>query len=227
MTLDEFKKRFAKLRAQGFIRSERRGPTGIGHTLEHALGLKENNFPIPDLGEVELKAHRDRASSLITMFTFNRKAWIMNPLEAVIKYGTFDVNQRQGLYFTMSTTPNSSGLFVKITDDSVWVQHTSGEVIVKWQLAALAEQFKKKVPALILVTAHTEERGGIEYFHFYRAQLMTGTSPRLLADQLRYNNMVIDLRLHDRGTPSARNHGTGFRAPESRLDKLFTKIEEL
>jgi hypothetical protein len=150
----------------------------------------------------------------------------MKPIAAVRKYGTFDSNGRQGLYFTMSVTPNSSGLFMQMTDDEVCVQHTSGEVVVKWTLPAVAAQFKKKVPALVLVTARTEERDGIEYFHFYRAQLLTGASPRVLADQLRYGNMVIDLRLHDKGT-SARNHGTGFRAPESRLDKLFEKIEEI
>lgn len=93
-------------------------------------------------------------------------------------------------------------------------------------MAAISEQFKRKIPAMILVTAHVEERGGVEHFHFYSTRLMTGTSTRLVADQLRYGNMLIDLRLHDKGT-MARNHGTGFRAPESKLDKLFQKVEEL
>lgn len=226
MTLREFKRRFAEVRKRGFIRSERSGPTGIGHTLEQALGLTENNLPVPDLGKVELKAHRENASNLITLFTFNRKAWVMKPLDAIHKYGTLDANGRKGLYFTMSATPNSTGLFIKITDENVWVQHTSGEIVVKWDTAALADQFRKKVPAMILATAHVEERGGREYFHFYSARLLTGTSSELIADQLRYGNMLIDLRLHDKGT-MARNHGTGFRAPESRLDKLFQRVEEL
>jgi hypothetical protein len=226
MTIEDFKTRFAKVRKQGFIQSERRGPTGIGHTLEKALGLKENNIPLPDLGDVELKAHRDDVTSLITLFTFNRKAWVMNPLDAVRKYGTLDKNGRKGLYFTMNTKPNSAGLFLMITDNSVWVQHTSGEIIVKWDMNSLASQFHKKVPALILVSAHSEERGGVEYFHYYRARFMTGTSPDLIANQLRYGNMLIDLRLHDKGT-MARNHGTGFRAPLNKLHEMFSRIEEL
>ena len=226
MTIKEFRERFARVRDGGYIQSARSGPTGIGHTLEQALGLSENNLPFPDLGEVELKAHRENASSLITLFTFNRKAWVMNPLAAIRKYGTFDANQRKGIYFTMSPTPNSSGLFLKITDESVWVQHISGEVIVKWDTAALAAQFQRKVPSIILVSAQTEERAGIEHFWFYRARLLTGTSPRLIADQIRLGNLLVDLRLHDKGT-SARNHGTGFRSPESKLDKLFERIEEL
>ena len=226
MKLAEFKSKFAKVRSKGFIRSARRGPTGIGHTFEKAIGLKENNLAVPDLGEVELKTHRENASNLITLFTFNRNAWVMNPLAAVHKYGTRDVNRRKGLYFTMSTTPNSSGLLLQINDKTASVQHVSGEVVARWDIADVAAQFRKKIPALILVTAEVEEHGGIEYFYFYRARLLTGTSPKLIADQLRYGNMLIDLRLHDKGT-MARNHGTAFRVPESRLDKVFKKIEEI
>jgi len=130
MTLTQFKEKFAQIRSCGFIRSVRPGPTGIGHTLEQVLGLRENNLAIPDLGEVELKAHRENASSLITLFTFNRKAWVMKPLEAVRKFGTLDANGRKGLYFTMSRISDSSGLSLKITDKSVRGQHKSGFSLV-------------------------------------------------------------------------------------------------
>jgi len=226
MTLNEFKEEFAKIRARGFVPTARRGPTGVGYTLEKLLGLRENNIALPDLGAAELKAHRENTSRLITLFTFNRKAWVMNPLEAIRKYGTLDANGRMGLYFTLSRTPNSSGLFLEIKEHAVYVQHTSGEVLARWDLESLAEQFRKKVPALILVTAHVEERAGTEYFHYYRAQLLSGHSERVLEDQLRYGNLVIDLRLHDKGT-HARNHGTGFRAPEPKLDRLFERTEDL
>ncbi len=85
MDLNEFVEKFSIIRSSGFIPSKRKGPTGVGHTLEHALGITENNITSPDLGEIELKSHRERTSSLITLFTFNRKAWKMPPLEAIRK----------------------------------------------------------------------------------------------------------------------------------------------
>ncbi len=218
--------KFAKIRSSGFVESRRRGPTGIGHTLEQLLGLSESNLALPDMGEVEIKAHRVGCPSMITLFTFNRKAWVVKPLYAVRKYGTMDSNGRLGLYFTMSTRPNSSGLFLTVTDEDVWVQHVSGEVIVKWSTKGIADQFRKKIPALILVSAETEQRGGREYFRFFSAKLLTGTSPELVGDQIRIGNILVDLRLHDKGT-RARNHGTGFRAYQGNLDKVFTKIVEL
>lgn len=226
MDLDNFKERFYQTKAQGFIKSARKGPTGIGYTLEKFLGLAENNLSLPDLGKIELKAHRDNTNNFITLFTFNRKAWVMKPLEAIRKYGTFDKNGRQGLYFTMSPKPNSSGLFLMIADGAAKVQHVSGDILVSWNIEAIAQQFQKKIPALILVTAREEERDGAEYFHYYSARLLSGTTPSLLEDQLRYGDLLIDLRLHDKGT-SARNHGTGFRVSESRLEKLFRSSEEL
>ena len=226
MNLQEFNKRLANLKKKGYIPSTRKGPTGIGHTLETHLGLKENNIALPDLVEAEIKAHRTNSNNMITLFTFNRKVWQMPPLKAVKKYGSLDKNRRKGLYYTMSLKPNSAGLFLHITNQDISVRHISGTVIAIWSLEKLAETFMKKIPALVLVSAFTEERGGKEWFHFYRAQLLRGTSPELLADQFKAENILVDLRLHDKGT-MARNHGTGFRTYENKLSYLFKKITDL
>ncbi|MGI8542366.1 MAG: MvaI/BcnI family restriction endonuclease, partial [Aridibacter sp.] len=87
MNIEEFSERFEQIKNLGWVKSMRRGPTGIGQTLEQLLGLEENNIALPDLHEVELKSHRIGSTSMITLFTFNRKAWKMKPLEAIRKYG--------------------------------------------------------------------------------------------------------------------------------------------
>lgn len=226
MNLQEFKKRFEVLRAKGFVKSLRRGPTGIGYTFETLIGVKENNLGLPDIDSVEIKTHREGQNSLITLFTFNRKVWKIDPLVAVHKYGSRDANGRLGMYYTMSMTPNSAGLFLLINKKTLSVQHTSGEVIAVWKFSVLAERFLQKIPALLLVSAHTEERDGIEYFHFYRGQLMSGTSQQLLMELFKAGHLLVDLRLHDQGT-RARNHGTGFRVYESKLPQLFSKVEDI
>ena len=148
--IKQFQERFNEIKNQGWIQSVRRGATGIGQTLEQVLGLTENNIALPDLHEIELKAHRIGSTSMITLFTFNRKAWKMKPLEAIRKYGTPDINGRMGVYFTMSPTPNSTGLFLFNEENSISVRHISGELIAEWKLDALAEQFYKKIPGLVL-----------------------------------------------------------------------------
>lgn len=53
----------------GFIPNTRKGNHGgIGNTLEGLLGIKENNLPIPNAAEWELKAQRLNSTSLTTLF---------------------------------------------------------------------------------------------------------------------------------------------------------------
>jgi hypothetical protein len=226
MTIEEFKKKFQKIKDAGYISSQRRGPTGIGYTLETLLGIDENNDASPDIDGAELKAHRSASNNLITLFTFNSKAWKMPPLEAVKMYGSLDRDGRQGLYYTMSLKPNSAGLFLDVQEKEIAVRHISGNIVVTWELEAVVKKFIQKLPALIYVTAFAEVRDGIEYFHFHRAQLMKDTTPELLQNQFKLENILVDLRLHDKGT-MARNHGTGFRAYEDKLPSLFRMVLDI
>ena len=226
MTLKEFKQKFQNLKNEGFVKSLRKGNGGIGYTFETLLGLDENNLAFPDIENIEIKAHRDNSKSLITLFTFNKKVWKINQLDAIRKYGSGDNNGRLGMYYTMTLTPNSAGLFLTVNDKEISVQHISGEIIATWQLFTLVERFMQKIPALLFISAHTEERGGIEYFHFYRGQLMKGASQELLSELFKTGNLLVDLRLHDKKT-SARNHGTGFRIYEDKLPLLFKEIKDI
>lgn len=226
MTLDEFREAFARIKGLGYVSSTRRGPTGVGHTFESLLGFEEDNVALPDLGEVEVKARRVDSGSMVTLFTFNRKAWRMKPLEAVRKYGTLDKNGRQGLYFTMARTPNSMGLLLHLEDEFISVRHVGGDIVAVWNLEDLARQFMRKMPALIIVSALSEVRDGVEWFNFTRAQLLSGTSPDILREQILAGNVLVDLRLHDQ-VSRARNHGTAFRAREGRLASLFRTVTEL
>jgi hypothetical protein len=226
MDLDEFRRAFSKIRAMGWVKSTRRGDTGIGHTLETLLGISENNIALPDLGTIELKAHRIHSSSMVTLFTFNRKAWRMNPLDAVRKYGTPDDTGRLGMYFTMSQKANSAGLYLYVGEEKISVRHVDDGIVAEWKLEDLANRFLQKLPAMILVSAFSEMRGDREWFKFERAQLMKGTSASILRSQIQAGNVLIDLRLHDKGT-RVRNHGTGFRVLAGKLPLLFTSIEDL
>lgn len=58
-----------EIAAMGWIRNARPGNTGgIGNTLEDLLGITENNLPIPNAAEWELKCQRANTGSLTTLF---------------------------------------------------------------------------------------------------------------------------------------------------------------
>ena len=68
-TKENLIKEFQKIAKQGWIENGRKGNSGgIGNTLEDLLGIEENNLPIPNAAEWELKAQRLNTSSLTTLF---------------------------------------------------------------------------------------------------------------------------------------------------------------
>lgn len=57
-----------KIRKLGWILNARRGNVGgVGNTLEDLLGIEENNLPLPNAAEWELKCQRADTTSLITL----------------------------------------------------------------------------------------------------------------------------------------------------------------
>ncbi|MFZ3078012.1 MAG: MvaI/BcnI family restriction endonuclease [Candidatus Aenigmatarchaeota archaeon] len=74
----------------GWVQNARRGNQGgIGNTLEDLLGIKENNLPIPNAAEWELKAQRLNSSSLTTLFHIepSPRAILFVPQVLLPKYG--------------------------------------------------------------------------------------------------------------------------------------------
>jgi hypothetical protein len=68
-TKDSLIEKLYLISKMGWVKSRRKGNAGgIGNTLEDLLGIEENNLPIPNAAEWELKAHRLGSASLITLF---------------------------------------------------------------------------------------------------------------------------------------------------------------
>ncbi|GBD81169.1 hypothetical protein TEHD10_2232 [Tetragenococcus halophilus subsp. halophilus] len=67
-TKEGLKKRFKEIKDMGWISEGRQGNQGsAGNTLEDLLGVSENNLPIPNAAEWELKTHKLNSSALLTL----------------------------------------------------------------------------------------------------------------------------------------------------------------
>ncbi len=68
-TKDDLIKKLLEIKQKGWIPNARHGNAGgVGNTLEDLLGIQENNLPIPNAAEWELKCQRKGSSSLTTLF---------------------------------------------------------------------------------------------------------------------------------------------------------------
>ena len=68
-TKEQLIQELLKIKEKGWIKNARHGNAGgVGNTLEDLLGIQENNLPIQNAAEWELKCKRLNTSSLTTLF---------------------------------------------------------------------------------------------------------------------------------------------------------------
>jgi hypothetical protein len=228
MLLSKFKARLRKIQSRGYISTKRKGNTGIGYTFESLLGLKENNIRIPDLGNIELKTKRRNTSSKVTMFTFNRGAWIVPLSEVIKKYGYVDKYERHALKCTVSIKPNPQGLYLRTTRKDLQLHNLKKDIIASWKSDILMDYFSRKLPSLIIVTADTRRNSrGREEFHYSEAYLLNYPSKQGLLKLIDKGYIVVDLRMHLTKSRQVRNRGTAFRIAEENLLRCFKKVTKL
>ncbi len=68
-TKQELIERLREIKSMGWIENHRHGNCGgVGNTMEDLLGIEENNLPLPNASEWELKCQRINTTSLVTLF---------------------------------------------------------------------------------------------------------------------------------------------------------------
>jgi len=89
-TKEKLIQKLMEIRDLGWVRNQRPGNQGgIGNTLEDLLGIEENNLPIPNAAEWELKTQRTNQSSLTTLFHLEPSPRAMKFIPSILlpKYG--------------------------------------------------------------------------------------------------------------------------------------------
>jgi len=86
----ELIKKLKDIRAMGWVKNTRKKNDGaVGNVLEDLLGIKENNLPIPNSAEWELKCQRKKTNSLSTLFHMEPSPRALNIVPQILlpKYG--------------------------------------------------------------------------------------------------------------------------------------------
>lgn len=124
-TKNELIAKLKEIAAQGFVRNTRKGNDGgVGNTLEDLLGIRENNLPIPNAAEWELKTRRKDTTSLTTLFHVepSPRALKFVPQIFLLKYGwphkeagkKYPDNEMSFRQTIHGTTPSDRGFKVVI-----------------------------------------------------------------------------------------------------------------
>jgi len=248
MNYEEFMSKMKEIKKMGFVQSHRKGPTGIGKTLEDLLGITENNIAGPDFSVYELKSARKDSTSMLTLFTktplprgANRKlleafgyrqrkkptSYQQKTLNgSIVNESNIPVEDKE-LHVTVdSIKPNNVGLKIEVKEGKIIIGNPKG-VKAYYDENTLKEAFEKKYHKLIYVLAETKREKGKEYFWYNEAYLLDGFSFQNFARLIKEGKMKVDIRIGHYPNGRLHDHGTGFRILPKYLPECFEKIERI
>ena len=246
----ELMSRLREISKLGYVKTHRKGDTGIGKTLEDLLGIEENNIPGPDGESIELKAVRKYTSSMLTLFTKSPMPRSAN--SAILKefgYPKEDNEGKKELHTTLSATGYNTikgkiGLRIAIGIDRIQLlggvtpqmlsereeaasEHMQEKLLGWWLKTTLTKRFETKLPRLLYVKAEARNRTLEEEFWFNEAWLMQGFDFQNFINLLQDGKILVDVRIGQYADGKPHDHGTGFRVRTMDLDKCFSSRERV
>lgn len=145
-TKESLKAELKKIANKGWIENQRHGNQGgIGNTLEDLLGITENNLPIPNAAEWELKSQRINTTSLTTLFHIepSPRAVKFVPQILLLKYGW--MHQEAGMKYheqEMSFRQTIHGLKASDRGFIVKIDRINSKVLISFDSNLVAERHK-------------------------------------------------------------------------------------
>lgn len=242
-----------KVIEMGWVKSRRPlNSGGIGNTIDHLLGFPENNFPVADTAQWELKSHRYGSSALVTLLHCEpepRSARIV-PRLLLPMYGWPDrAGRPDELSFrqTLRTTQFSDRGFIIAVDRNAeritvafvaaqvgehhadWLQSVEARIGLGplepqpyWSIQELALKVSTKMLNSFLVVADTRKAAGHEMFRIRSILTLQGFSFDRFVAAVEQGTVFVDFDAR-----THHNHGTKFRIHERDLPALYRYVDQV
>lgn len=244
-----------EIAATGWIKNARHGNHGgIGNTLEDLLGIEENNLPIPNAAEWELKTHRTGSASLVTLLHSepSPRAIRFVPQILLPKYGwkhqeagkKYPKTEKSFRQTISGQTPSDRGFIVKVDREErkILISFDSSKVDTRhkaWlKSVAKSAGFGELDPQPYWGFDDLEHAVGAKLLNnfFVQAEVKKEKGKELYQyskitmlkgfDIERLLKAIEDGDLYvDFDARTGHNHGTKFRMRETKLPELYKEVK--
>jgi MvaI/BcnI restriction endonuclease family len=244
--------RLREIRERGWIPSGRHGNDGgVGNTLEDLLGLAENNLPIPNAAEWELKCQRLKGTSLTTLFHMEPSPTALKFVPSILlpqfgwrhreaggKYPDSEMSFRQRITatgksdrgFGVVVNRNEQRVEVVFDKSSVGARHSSWvsgvpdllDPFPYWGFQDLFHKAGTKLHNCFFVGVESRKIGGKEQFLYSKILKLSSFSLERFLNAIEAGDVLVDFDAR-----SGHNHGTKFRFRRHRLSELYEHAQEL
>ena len=241
--MNKLKNKFEAIKKLGWIKSIRKGSTGIGATFEKLLGVNENSFEIPDFNGIEIKTKRNYSNSFTSLFNYSPEGKYSYEIEKIKdKYGypdkiiknykvlnkSFYCNTKirvSNYYFILKVNRNSKKIILNIID----LYGNLLENDIYWDFDEIKEKLNRKLHFLAFVNASRKIVNNDEYFKYYKMDLyeLKNFETFITLFEKGIIRITFKMSIFRDGTKIGQlhNHGTSFDIKEEDLSKLFNRID--
>jgi hypothetical protein len=251
LTKEQMVRALAGLKDRGWIPSIRPANAGgIGNTIDGLLGLPENNLPIQDTAQWELKSHRVGSSSLLTLFHMEPQPTARKVVPSILLplYGWPDRSGRpdeQSFRQTLNAaqfTDRGFRILVDRADERVLVEFDATRVADRhnewlttvrervglgpldpqpyWDFQTLSLKASTKLLNAFYVGVETKRESGQELFKIVDLVVLQGFDSDKFIDAIDVGDALIDFDARTR-----HNHGTKFRLRQDATPGLYRYVE--
>ncbi len=239
---------------RGWISNNRHGNHGgIGNTLEDLLGIKENNLPIPNAAEWELKTQRLNTTSLTTLFHIepSPRAIRFVPQVLLPKYGW--AHQEDGKKYAkgeMSFRQTIHGQSRSDRGFKVVIDRKDRKILISFDAKTVdsrhrdwRKSVKKRVgldelnPQPYWGFDDLEHKAGTKLLNTFYVQAEVHTKDKreyyhyakvMMLQNFSFEGFLKELEggkiLVDFDARTGHNHGTKFRMKQNCLPMLYNKV---
>jgi len=222
---------------QGALPAIRKGDTAIGHTLETALGIAQNNSKKPDYKGIELKSYRQKNSkskvqrkSLFAQVPNWELSKFKSSREILEAFG-YEREDDFKLYCTTSTkSRNTQGLILRLDSDINQLVENShkkeiGDFVV-WLMSDLKNRLLEKHNETFWIGADTSMINGIEHFQYQKVLHTQKPIPSVFELLIEQGEITLDHLIKRNSKGGANEKGPFFKISNSALDMLFPEQVE-
>lgn len=213
---------------KGWIKTLRKGDTGVGYTLETELGIRANSNQKPDFHGIEIKAFRKRSiGKLITLFSQvpNWKKSNTNRSEVLSEYGYLDANERFNLYCSVFGNEKNT-LNWKLDVDRINKKINvlnNDKIIIFWDFEKIEERILKKHDQTFFIYSDTKLENGNEYFFYNKILITQKASLENFLKLIENGKVCMDFVMHRKKNGTTRDHGFLWRIRSNSIPDLFEK----
>jgi hypothetical protein len=231
----EFKKLFEEIKNRGWIQTDRHSDQMLGNTFEDLIGLLENNYPHADWNGIEIKAHRNETSSLVSLFSkspnFPSGANTMLRTKYGVsdnKYGMPKLNTTIG---SKNFNTHRSGFAFKVATDrfnerlNLIIKNTLNDQDesqnVYWDFSDLKKHVENKISKIALVYGDNKRVNETNYVRYTKFDIISNITFENILRAIDNDDIKIDIRIGVYGSGKnigkTHDHGTAFRISTSKL----------